>query len=77
MKFEVHNTARGQLSETDSISGALLAAYTHLVEDGEEAPVIVVEEGEPIVSFSWLPVGKGRVVRAELKHTLARRGVRP
>lgn len=61
--FSCHNYDRGEISETDTISGAMAAAYVHLVEDGEIPPIVICEDNEPVACVSWLPVGRGKILR--------------
>lgn len=67
MTFAVHNTERGELSETDSMSGALLAAWTHLTEDGERPPLVITDDGRPVAVLNWMPVGAETLARFSIE----------
>ena len=62
--FSCHNE-RGELSEGDSLSAAMVAAHEHLVTDGEKAPIVIVDNSGPKAAavVSWLPAGSQSIPR--------------
>jgi len=72
-EYAVRNTSRGELSTADSISGGLLALWTHLVEDGETPPLVLTEDDRPVAVINWMAVGGRSIARLTVDPKEARR----